>query len=800
MEEANLSLSNYQILHKLPGSSPNNVFLVECPKSNAQYVYKQVSISNYPIQIREIEVQARLKHKFIIDLIAYRIGDSSLDMLIEYASNGDLFSFINSLHSIGEFSLLRLFFKIVLAVDYIHTRGFVHRDIKPENILICANMEPKLADFGSSAHRASNRKTFCGTVEYIAPEVFMRCPQTDKVDVWALGVLLFEMTHNHPPFKEKNLFEIKEIIDKEQLPFNPQISPRICSIIVKILQIDPKQRPSARQILNFPEFDAIRDQLEESSENIYFWDRKSTHLPKQSTAHSHRSISQKRSCREKSTKSDSNKNRDSNKKKISRHELGFADADADAMLWTGFEMAAQDESPLFERVYEDDAGKKDEDISFEIVVHNDREESKESINKEASNTESNWAYGIDKKNKWEKATQEIEQGSKCNSLKTAVSTAKKFLSGSKKQDFNPRNLKTKLKKKRKQLKTQKNLSICKSRTNIKKKMNIKRRLNIVSKRKIWRRSPMPTAYTNKKCSHMKPKYNCIFQNIRQKYLGRNRKGKVFSKSTMKKQNKSRNYVAKPADKKILKTMNIFKKSSLKEEKLGLAPSLKILKLRDLSRKNKKRTETRLGTLTLNSKLQSNKFGSYSPKKYQSRFSNLSKKIILLSNKRNKKIKLESKTFTNMSKPRSNIFKMRKSKVSSFAKMKKRNFSSISQRKINPNNLRNNIKLEKTRKPKIQYSTSIFLNLNLDDKDMNEQNKKAQLSTDNSKTNISNNIKNAKRNDIARNRNKNKIFGYKSHRQFDSSRLNCSGLRLKKRNIQIQVSELFKSRWKFKTKQ
>ena len=76
----------------------------------------------------------------------------------------------------------------------------IHRDIKPENILVDEKLQPKLADFGTVGETTELQQTFCGTYEYMAPEVYLRQKQSDKVDVWALGILFYEMTHFKTPF------------------------------------------------------------------------------------------------------------------------------------------------------------------------------------------------------------------------------------------------------------------------------------------------------------------------------------------------------------------------------------------------------------------------------------------------------------------------------------------------------------------------------------------------------------------------------------------------------------------------
>lgn len=87
-------------------------------------------------------------------------------------------------------------------MDYIHKNNIIHRDLKPENLLINAKGDIKLCDFGWSAEVLSKdyRTTFCGTVDYLPPEMILNLPHDYKVDVWCLGILLYELIHGYPPF------------------------------------------------------------------------------------------------------------------------------------------------------------------------------------------------------------------------------------------------------------------------------------------------------------------------------------------------------------------------------------------------------------------------------------------------------------------------------------------------------------------------------------------------------------------------------------------------------------------------
>lgn len=91
------------------------------------------------------------------------------------------------------------------ALHYLHSKHVIHRDIKPENILLGLNGELKIADFGWSVHAPSNRrKTLCGTLDYLPPEMVEGKMHTHHVDLWALGVLTYEFIVGNPPFEDQS--------------------------------------------------------------------------------------------------------------------------------------------------------------------------------------------------------------------------------------------------------------------------------------------------------------------------------------------------------------------------------------------------------------------------------------------------------------------------------------------------------------------------------------------------------------------------------------------------------------------
>ena len=193
-------------------------------------------------------------HPHIIRLFNFFESQRHVYLILEYLPNGNLFEFMRG-KSIDNALILKIFRQIFSAVDFIHSKKIFHRDIKPENILLDSNHNFKLCDFGFSANfgDGEERQTLCGTKDYLAPEVIASSLQDDKVDIWCMGVLLFELIHKRPPFMGKNIINLLEDIKSMKIKFSPNIKQEFKQIIEWCLKFDPNQRPSARKLIEtFP--------------------------------------------------------------------------------------------------------------------------------------------------------------------------------------------------------------------------------------------------------------------------------------------------------------------------------------------------------------------------------------------------------------------------------------------------------------------------------------------------------------------------------------------------------------------
>lgn len=122
-----------------------------------------------------------------------------------------------------------------------HQRKFSHRDIKPENIVFDSDFNPKMIDFGwvADLDEKKQRNSLCGTFEYMSPEIIRLESHDHKNDVWALGILFYEMLHGNPPFKARSLKEIREALDLSSIMIKKSLHKETKNLLKKVLQDDP---------------------------------------------------------------------------------------------------------------------------------------------------------------------------------------------------------------------------------------------------------------------------------------------------------------------------------------------------------------------------------------------------------------------------------------------------------------------------------------------------------------------------------------------------------------------------------
>ena len=255
------SLKDFQVSKQgksLGKGAYGEVQLVQHISTKVQYALKVIKkrslsrSSSLKMMQREIQVQKKLIHKNIIRLHGHIEDIENLYLVLEYAEKGNLFHYIRKRRKLKEEDAWYFFTQVCTGVNYLHENSITHRDLKPENILITSSNVAKICDFGWCAEGNSERSTYCGTLDYMAPEILKGFQYTNSVDVWALGVLLYEMLHGCPPFNAKNDSEKSRLIRLGNFRFAEEVSEDCRDLIRGILQGVPEARPSVLELLAHP--------------------------------------------------------------------------------------------------------------------------------------------------------------------------------------------------------------------------------------------------------------------------------------------------------------------------------------------------------------------------------------------------------------------------------------------------------------------------------------------------------------------------------------------------------------------
>ncbi|KAM9424932.1 serine/threonine-protein kinase MARK2 isoform 2-T2 [Pholidichthys leucotaenia] len=212
----------------------------------------QLNSSSLQKLFREVRIMKMLNHPNIVKLFEVIETEKTLYLVMEYASGGEVFDYLVAHGRMKEKEARAKFRQIVSAVQYCHQKCIVHRDLKAENLLLDADMNIKIADFGFSNEFTMGNKldTFCGSPPYAAPELFQgKKYDGPEVDVWSLGVILYTLVSGSLPFDGQNLKELRERVlrGKYRIPF--YMSTDCENLLKKFLILNPLKRGSLEQIM-----------------------------------------------------------------------------------------------------------------------------------------------------------------------------------------------------------------------------------------------------------------------------------------------------------------------------------------------------------------------------------------------------------------------------------------------------------------------------------------------------------------------------------------------------------------------
>uniref|UniRef100_A0A8C5TWM3 non-specific serine/threonine protein kinase n=1 Tax=Malurus cyaneus samueli TaxID=2593467 RepID=A0A8C5TWM3_9PASS len=245
--------SQFELLKVLGQGSFGKVFLVKkISGSDARQLYAMKVLKKATLKVRdrvrtkmERDILVEVNHPFIVKLHYAFQTEGKLYLILDFLRGGDLFTRLSKEVMFTEDDVKFYLAELALALDHLHSLGIIYRDLKPENILLDEEGHIKLTDFGLSKESIDHEKkaySFCGTVEYMAPEVVNRRGHTQSADWWSFGVLMFEMLTGTLPFQGKDRKETMTMILKAKLGMPQFLSPEAQSLLRMLFKRNPANR------------------------------------------------------------------------------------------------------------------------------------------------------------------------------------------------------------------------------------------------------------------------------------------------------------------------------------------------------------------------------------------------------------------------------------------------------------------------------------------------------------------------------------------------------------------------------
>ena len=258
--------ATYKIINFLGEGSFGKAYLAQCNNDNKEYVIKQITLEGMSDEeknetFNEAKILKKLDHPNIIkfkEVFLQRKPKPALNIVTEFADGGDLNQKIEKQKKVpfSEAQILDYLTQICLALQHIHKKKIIHRDLKSGNIFLMKSGMVKVGDFGIAKGLQSTwekAKTLVGTPYFLSPEIISNKPYDAKSDIWALGVLLYELMTFKMPFNAVSLPLLSIKINRGVYKPPPSTySYEIRDLLKKCLTIDPDKRPSIDQILKLP--------------------------------------------------------------------------------------------------------------------------------------------------------------------------------------------------------------------------------------------------------------------------------------------------------------------------------------------------------------------------------------------------------------------------------------------------------------------------------------------------------------------------------------------------------------------
>lgn len=217
-------------------------------------IRKDIVLQNDSVESLKVEklILLQVRHPFIIKMDSVFVNSTRIYFIMPFIPGGELYTHLLSANRFEEPRVRFYAAQIALALGYLHNSKILYRDLKPENILLDKNGYIIMADFGLAKinlmENGVDPNTFCGTPEYISPEMILGTGHDHTLDWWALGVLIYEMLVGCPPFYHKNQHQMYKKIKENQVKWpNPErigftVSDVAKDLVTRLLEKDRTKR------------------------------------------------------------------------------------------------------------------------------------------------------------------------------------------------------------------------------------------------------------------------------------------------------------------------------------------------------------------------------------------------------------------------------------------------------------------------------------------------------------------------------------------------------------------------------
>lgn len=242
---------DFNLLKVIGKGSYGKVFLVQHKQSGNTYAMKMLKKEELKKRnqvehtMAERRILEKIRHPFIVSLQFSFQSKEKLYFVLDYCPGGELFFYLQNIGRFKEKTACFYASNILLGIEELHRNDIIYRDLKPENVLIGYDGYAKITDFGLSKENIkgnSDAHSFCGTPEYLAPEILTKSGHGKAADWWSFGAIIYEMLVGVPPFYTKNRQKLYQNIKSAELTLEDWLSSNAKDLLSKLLTKDPNKR------------------------------------------------------------------------------------------------------------------------------------------------------------------------------------------------------------------------------------------------------------------------------------------------------------------------------------------------------------------------------------------------------------------------------------------------------------------------------------------------------------------------------------------------------------------------------